>query len=256
MDTHSDNITLTLDGTITIQDFAEATQALNGLVSNLSQEVNHSQSHHLAWQVEQLEVSGAIITLHPLGGCSSKSHRVVREYESIGQKLSEGKELKEYSAGIVKAAQKLVKLVQTQKVTSIRFETAKSDYVINPEKLSQEERDRTTTFGAVEGRMQMLSNRHGLRFFVYDFVFDKAVSCYIRPEQQNLLLNLWGKEVIVEGSITRDHRSGRPMSVRNIVTIEVLNQAFLGAYKDIIGAYTLGEEISSEEYIRRLRDDN
>lgn len=81
------------------------------------------------------------------------------------------------------------------------------------------------SYGAIRGRVQSMSSRKGLKFTLYDHVFDKGVQCVVNEEMHDALERSWNKEVEVEGMISRDPDNGSPLSVRNIVRVELLPEA-------------------------------
>ena len=112
-----------------------------------------------------------------------------------------------------------------------------------------------SAFGAIEGRIETLSKRKGLRFVLYDTVHDRAVACYLREGQEELMRGGWGRRAIVEGLITRDAVTGLPASIRQVSHIEFLPETSQGSYRNARGVIPFGpEDPSPEDLIRRLRD--
>ncbi|MBI2864015.1 MAG: hypothetical protein HYX94_05585 [Chloroflexi bacterium] len=64
------------------------------------------------------------------------------------------------------------------------------------------------SYGAIEGRVQTITNRGGLRFDLCDTLHNNAVACYVEEGKEALLREIWGKSVVVEGEISRDRCSG------------------------------------------------
>ena len=112
-----------------------------------------------------------------------------------------------------------------------------------------------TALGAVEGRVQTLTERKSLRFTLYDGLHDRAVSCYVREDQQEVMRDWWGKRAIVEGEVSRDIESGRPIAVRKITRVQVLSEVERGSYLSARGVAPMkpGSPLP-EEVIRWLRD--
>ena len=115
--------------------------------------------------------------------------------------------------------------------------------------------DTTVAIGAVTGRVQVLSNRGGLRFNMYDTVHDKAVSCYLKQGQEDLMREAWGQRAMVSGEVTRDKATGRPITIRQIMNLEILEETVAGSYHEARGAvpWEPGDALP-EDVIRRLRD--
>jgi hypothetical protein len=110
-------------------------------------------------------------------------------------------------------------------------------------------------YGAIEGRIQTLTNRGSLRFTLYDTHNDKAVSCYVAEGQEDLLRDVWGRRALVEGRIRRDSQTGRPLTIRDVRRIVPLPEPEPYRFYEARGILPLmpGEEMP-EERIRRLRD--
>ena len=111
------------------------------------------------------------------------------------------------------------------------------------------------SIGAITGRVQTLGERAGLRFNLYDAPFDRAVACYLTPGQEEIIRDAWGKRARVSGRITREGSTGRPLAIRNIVAVDILQDAEPGSYRQARGAVPrLPGAMLAEDAIRRLRD--
>jgi hypothetical protein len=104
----------------------------------------------------------------------------------------------------------------------------------------------------VRGRVQTLSSRGRLRFTLYDALYDKAVSCYLAEGQEDIMRDAWGHVALVEGWVTRDPATDRPLSIRGIERVTLLPEGDPHGYRRARGA-VLGRELP-EAIIRRLRD--
>ena len=80
-------------------------------------------------------------------------------------------------------------------------------------------------YGGVTGRIQTLSSRGGLRFTLFDTLFDRAVSCYLAEGQEELMRDVWGRMAVVEGLVTRDRATGRPQVIRSVRGVTVVRGA-------------------------------
>jgi len=143
----------------------------------------------------------------------------------------------------------------------VRFETAEADATIRsleeafaasgaPESPSPQ----PVAYGGVTGRVQTLSSRGGLRFTLYDVLFDRAVSCYLAEGQEEIMRDVWGRMAVVEGLVTRDRVTGRPQVVRGVRGVTVVREAVSDRYVDsrgILEASFAGRP--PEEVIRKLR---
>jgi hypothetical protein len=90
---------------------------------------------------------------------------------------------------------------------------------------------------------------------LYNTVFDKPVSCYVKEDYQNILTDIWDKVVFVSGRVTRQPDSGQPVSIREITAIELVPIVEPGSYRKARGILAeFGEPEPAEISIRRLRD--
>jgi hypothetical protein len=179
---------------------------------------------------------------------------VVAAYLSVGKALERGGTIP-YSPRVVGPARSLAGLVGDG-VRSVRFETAEdAATVTDAAALSAGQARPVGALGAVEGRIQTLTSRNALRFTLYDSVHDRAVTCYVREDRQDLLRDVWDKRAIVHGWVSRDPATGRPVSIRRVEEITPLREVPRGSYIRARGVVTpLPGMPSPEETIRRHRD--
>lgn len=112
------------------------------------------------------------------------------------------------------------------------------------------------SYGAVTGRVQTLSNRGSLHFTLYDLLRDKPVSCYLEPTNEEMMLGVWGKLATVEGWVSRDSESGRPLSVRHVRRVTPRPEVVPGSFREACGAIAFPPDSpSGTEIIRRQRDE-
>lgn len=67
--------------------------------------------------------------------------------------------------------------------------------------------------GSVDGRLQMVTERGGLRFMLYDYLTDQGVRCTFNEEKLSEVTHLFGKRVEVFGEI-RYRKDGVPISIK------------------------------------------
>lgn len=246
-----DTITLVLNGEITFRDFATAVSNFETLVQALSQELGVADK--VEWFIHDLQVSSAKATVRGETDVIEQAERVVKAYQSIGEALQAGRR-PDFSEQVVRAANGITNIL-SDRVTSIRFETPDSDVTISAQPDIALASATVKSYGAIEGRVQTLSNRKGLRFNLYDTLHDRAVSCYLQEGKEDLMREVWGKRVVVKGEISRERLSGRPVVVRQITDIRVLPETERGSYLEARGAAPRKPGTPMpEEVIRRLRD--
>jgi hypothetical protein len=252
------SVTLILDGTVSLEAFAQGVAGFTDLVAALSQKIAHEP---LNWELSNLQFSSAVMSLKSRGP-EQESIRVVNAYEEVADSLLGGTPTAKFGPKVMNASQKLVDLP----VERLRLETANREILV-PSTLSLDVpvanavpslalvRNRKPSLGAIQGRIQTLSNRGELRFTLYDTQNDKAVSCYFEDGKQEIIRDMWGKMATVEGTVTRDPVSGRPLSIRSVKTITPLPEPRRSSnYQKAMGVLDSNSELSPEEIIRRMRD--
>ena len=245
-----DTITLALGGEVDLHRFADAVCNLEALVKALSKAEG---AEEIRWVIADLQVSSAMATTRGESSILEKVERVVNAYESVGECYQAGRRPEGYPQAVVKAADAIVSVIG-DKVSSVRFETADKEFTV------ASRRDLVglvivKSLGAIEGRIQTLSNRKGLRFVLFDTLNDRAVSCYLSEGEEERMREMWGKRGIVEGEISREKETGRALVIRHITDIKVLSEPERGSYLQARGAAPrkVGAPLA-EDIIRRLRD--
>lgn len=254
-------ITLALSGeSVSLEDFAHSIERLYNLVKGLSAEQGGEQ---IDWIISDLQISSAVATVKGLG-TPERVERVVRAYTNVGDALAEGRVIP-FSPRVQKSASALTKVLK-RRVEGIRFETAEREIIIRRSIDKQTGKilplhhgfplapqSPYSAFGSIEGRIQTLTNRGELRFTLYDLLHDKAVSCYLREGQEDIMRDAWGKLASVAGVISRDPITGRPLSVRQVSDVIIRPDA-KGSYRDARGCSPSSSDLSPEAAIRKLRD--
>ncbi len=255
----SDTVTLALQGAVSLSDFSTAVARLHALVTALSAE---ARAGDVAWEIDHLAVSSAITTARGVssnGAHPERIDRVVRSYLEVGRAL-EQRTTVPYSPVVRREAEALVGVLKDSRVEEIRFETAESEAIVRDavearDRPKQQIAERRGAYGAVTGRIQTLTSRSALRFTLYDHLHDRAVSCYLVEGREDMMREMWDRYAHVEGWVTRDSESGRPLAVRRVTSVTPLQEAdpqdYLQARGLLVDA-TNGEK--PEEVIRRLRD--
>ena len=238
-------MTIALDGNVPLEEFARTIGKFNELVKALSEEVG---APTLDWIIDDLQISSAIATIRA-ENATEKAQEVVAAYAEIGDALAFGRPVK-YSAIIKQAAQNIVN-IKDARIKSVRFETPSREATIEtspgriiefpavPEDGKEPAKPNNHTsstaalfdealiysiagkssYGGIHGRVQSLNNRGNLRFTIYDLFYDKAINCYMAEHNKELLRDIWGKMAVVEGMITRDFKTGRPLAIRQVKNI-------------------------------------
>ena len=256
-----DTITLMLEGEVSLEAFATALKSLSSLVNALTIE----EGGGIEWTVEDLQPGSALATVKGRSSRPERVERVVRDYNSVGRALQENIQIQR-GPRVSRPALKLGRLVGNG-VRRIRFETSEETTVISERPSSRRRQalsleiatvqrpgtSMSVALGAVEGEVQTLTKRNTLRFTLYDVLSDRAVSCYLQEGQEDIMREVWGKQALVEGWVSRDPTDGHPIAVRQVRKVTPLVKQ--GDYTLARGILplALGTELP-EERIRRLRD--
>ena len=110
----------------------------------------------------------------------------------------------------------------------------------------------TKSLGSVRGRVEMLSQRTTLKFSIYELVNDRSVSCFPHPDYKDVMREAWGRIADVTGTITRDVATGRPVSIRRVTRVDVVDEGDPDGYLRARGALKATEP--AERAVRRMRD--
>jgi hypothetical protein len=182
------------------------------------------------------------------------TERIIRAYGDIGVALSQGLPLP-YSDRVKHRATELARSVGGT-ITALRFETPFVDAIVGQQTDAHIVSPSITyAYGAIKGRVETLTSRRGLRFTLYDAIFDRPVSCYLGDGQEDNMRGAWERRVIVAGLIGREPISKRPVVVRDIGNIEILIDNEPGGYRNARGALGApAESARSEVIIRSMRD--
>ena len=112
--------------------------------------------------------------------------------------------------------------------------------------------DHHSALGTIRGRIEMLSQRRGLHFSLYDLVYDLAVSCFPAKDMESTMRDAWGQVADVTGTVKRDPATDRPRSIRDITSVELIDEEDDFGYRAVRGALETREP--AEVLVRRMRD--
>jgi len=248
-----ETLTLALEGDVALEEFASAISNLNSLLNQLSKEVG--QEARVDWLIEELYAGSAVATFRGVYQDVAVVENVITAYEEIGDSLQSGREIP-YSVNVKKYANNLVNIING-KITSIRFETPIKDFVITG-RVTEGEKTSPMNYvlGSVKGTVETLSMRKKLNFTLWDSLFDKSVSCYFKEGEEENMRNAWGKRAVVSGRVGRRADTGRPVVIREVKYVRVLENVEPGSYRRAKGVlpWVQGDELP-EDIIRRLRSD-
>jgi len=249
-----DTVTISLQGTdVPLPTFVAAMQHFAKLMTHLANEL--AEGAAIQWIVDDLQKGSALVRLRARADDVRAVDRVIHAYDAVGQSLALH-QVPPFSRGVMRESRAIVRVLGTD-VPSVIFHTAIQDNIIEgPWKTKVPKTSRAqVAYGSVKGRVQTLTNRGDLKFTLYDTLYDRAVYCYLREGQEEMMRDLWGKKAIVEGRVSREPLTARPIAIRDIMTVESIPEVLPGSYRDARGvlAHEPGD-FTPEQLIRQMRD--
>jgi hypothetical protein len=106
-------------------------------------------------------------------------------------------------------------------------------------------------YGTIEGRLETVSVRGRQHFFVFETLTEQRVECLPQRDEFEKSLSLLGKRVAVSGRIR--YRNHKPTTI-HVENLKVLRESSELPQPRDIGPIDITGGLSSEEYIRRMRD--
>jgi hypothetical protein len=257
----SDTVTLALQGTVSLADFSDAVSRFHALIDALAAD---TRVEDVEWKIDGLDYSSAITTARGVslnGGDPDRIERVVHAYLEVGEALESGGTIP-FKAPVQKEAQGLADLLRkSPEIEAVRFETAEAEAIIRgpqaelpPALQLVKATKQEASYGSVTGRVQTLSSRNSLRFVVYDHINDRAVSCYLVKGRESMMRQMWDRVATVEGWVSRDPETGRPLTVRRVSNVTPLTEVEPWEYQRARGVIPHNADDPPETQIRRLRD--
>ncbi len=211
-------ITLVMNGEVPLDVFAEGVAHLQRLVKALSREIGGKTP--VWWVLSDLEFGSADMSFIGESDRPELVEGVARAYVTVGQALARGGAIP-YRPEVARSARTLMQLVGDH-VTSLEFKADDDTAII----IVPHAAPRLTlvgAYGAITGRVETLRMRGGLRFMLYDDLFDRPVTCDLRVGQDDLMRDAWGRAVIVEGWVERNSITGMPMRISDVENIRILD---------------------------------
>jgi hypothetical protein len=256
-----------LEGDVALESFVEALGAFNKMIAGLSEEVGGG----ITWTLEELAYSSAITSIRGEAPQRERVYRVVRDYAAIGRSLQTGFPIR-HTGKVVRSAHKIGRLIgRAPGIRAVRFETEKEETVlvqppkrVAPSRLTAQAlgfplfeqeplREPNGAYGSVEGLVQTLTSRHGLRFTLYDSLNDRAVSCYLQSGQREMMRDVWEKRAIVAGWVTRDPSTGHAVAIRQVSEVVPVEEGDFTQARDALPLTR--NSLFPERLIRQIRDE-
>lgn len=250
-------LTLQLNGHPDADEFAAFISDSRYLIKSLTSSVvrgHRRPVNKIHWFPSRANINGATTISYEAETQNPDSfERVEEAFFHVGEALSYGEEIP-YSSNVEKYALRLRKAVENEKgVESLVFMNENKEAII---KAKTEQSDRApvvSTYDEIQGQIETISSRKGLRFVLYDAYFDRAVTCYVDQSSGELdLTQFFGKNVRVVGLITRDPETDRPFKIRDIRQVSLVEPSEY-SWRDAEGVLEFSD-LTPEGYVRSLRD--
>lgn len=244
-------MTFRIDGELTIGKLADAFARFQAVLGALEQE----QDARVRWVLAGLDYGSAGITARaePLDDeAVSKIPIMTERYLMAGRQVYRGEP--DQGRPLLRLVRDLTDVAGAQ--NRVILETADDDLIFTaPVPLASVKitpPQSTKSLGTVRGRVETLSHRKGFRFTLYELATDRPVSCYLQADHENLMRDVWGRIADVTGVVTRDADTGRPLAVRRVTSVDVVNEGEAMGYLRAQGV--VGGTEPAERVIRRIRD--
>lgn len=250
----NDTLTFALEGEVALSEFSSALGNFNDLLIHISNDVGGGAK--VDWIIDELYVGSAVATFHGVYEDVQIIEQIVSAYEKVGESLEHGVE-PPFSIEVKRSAQKLTSIVNG-KITALRFETPKKDFLISGRMFAEGKfPPMKYSLGTIKGTVQTLSMRKKLSFTIWDSMFDRAVNCYLHEGAEETMRDIWGKRAIVSGKIGRQAETGRPVVIRDVRYVRKLEELTPGSYKRAKGVLPWGEgDELPESIVRRIRNEH
>ena len=117
---------------------------------------------------------------------------------------------------------------------------------------SVSETDHYRSLGSVRGRITTLPHERGLHFSLCDLIDDAMVACYTPSDMEAAMGDARGRIADVTGTVRRDPATDRPLSIRDIASVDPVEEGSKTAYRSARGALNTREP--AEVLVRRMRN--
>lgn len=244
-----------LNGQVTLDGFAKVVRAFDQLMTAIS--ADYRGGDEITWIISLLrggiaqKLTAPQIQSAPIGGEPDLRHTVTDTFQKIGISLRNQTPIR--NPRLAPPAYSLASVVDGA-ITSIDFVTQRGSVRVD-ERTKKLKPLLIRDYGVVEGDVETLHRRGRLHFTLYDSLFDRAVTCRLRRDQEELMREIWGHHAAVHGLVTRDPQNGRPLEVSEITQIALLPPYDPTRYESARGILPWKRDMPKpEEVIRQMRD--
>lgn len=250
-------LTLQLNGRVTIDEFAGFVSSSKNLVQALTKSVikeHKRKADRVLWHPSSESVKGSITVRYEAETKNPDDFtQIEKAFFEVGDALGHGRSVRFQEAE--KPAKKLRDLIEKKGsvVESLVFMSQDKEALVKPEAERSHRAPIVSAYDEIQGQIETISSRNGLRFVLYDSLFDRAVTCYVGDARDDLdLAQFFGHKVRVMGLVTRDPETDRPFKMRDIRQVTLVEPPKY-SWQDAEGILEFSDT-SPEQFIRSLRD--
>ncbi len=243
-----DTLTIELAGDISLEIFSKAVNDFYSLVRQLSEEV--VGPNKIRWEIAKLEGGSAATTIRGQSSEIKDVEKVVYAYTIIGQALEMDRAIP-FSKEVVDSTYSLISVLNGD-VTAVNFVTDYASTTLVEPIFKEPQAGIDYSLGVIKGRVSAIWIKP-LKLAVTDALFNRVVYCFLEAEDRSIARDVWGKMVEVQGFIRRDSETGRPIDVRRVSKVRLVEKSDPKSYRLAKGIipWKVGTE-SAEQIVRRL----
>lgn len=248
----SAELTLALEGVVTLRDFADELKRLHDLTNALAREYADGQT--VNWVVSDLQAGSAEATVMAEVDTPETVERLERGYLQVARSLRAEHTLASIPAPLLKHAQAIVSALNGS-ITGARFEAGGEAVEIASPAATEGGVPRTGAYGSLVGQVETLSSHRRLRFTLYEALRGIPVRCYFKEDLFEQVRNAWDRHVQVDGWVVRDASSGYPIEIQRVRRVIPLDDGDAPDFRAALGAIPWKEGMpTAAEAIRQGRD--
>jgi hypothetical protein len=215
-----DCLTLDLEGNLPLEKFERAVVAFFDLIKEVTKEALR-ENQQIRWTVT-VRAGSAILNAipHYAEDVAPQAREILYAVPSGIKAIEKGaKEAPKYfNREAIRAVKKLGSLqgLKPTDITAVKIRSVSEKAVVTPKSVVVADSligGQRQSYGAIEGKMQTITDRDGFRFVVYDSLYDHRVDCFFDEELMDKALANFRKRVRVSGLVQYD-RAGEPVSIK------------------------------------------
>jgi len=237
-------ISIKLDGNkISSGIFRRTVNSFFNLIDEVSNDVTKGEKY-LEWYVT-VEKGSTIISAEPIqtGGARGIDEEICRTVVSgVGEITNQQRRPDYFNDKALQSVQSLAKLITDKEkemgVNHIEISSNGSKNEITHSAIANAKimlkKSTYKSIGSIEGRLQVIKDRGGLKFKVYTDYYDKGVDCTFDESKLKKVVSAFQKRVSVYGEIT-SNKVGVPLNIK-VEKIRVFkDNKNLPGFKDVLG---------------------